>query len=64
MAQEGGFPIKLNPDGTTNIGSKPREVRKFNGRNYVMEEGITGKLENCVSILQLPDPLVQFCDIL
>lgn len=40
--QEGGFAIKLNPDGTTDIPSPPREVRTFNGRNYVMEEGITG----------------------
>ncbi|DAZ92832.1 TPA: hypothetical protein N0F65_010100 [Lagenidium giganteum] len=42
IIQEGGFAIKLNPDGSTNIPSKPREVRKFNGRNFVMEEGITG----------------------
>ncbi|KAF1317585.1 Succinyl coa transferase, partial [Globisporangium splendens] len=42
VIQEGGFAIKLNPDGTTNIPSPPREVRTFNGRNYVMEEGITG----------------------
>ena len=42
VIQEGGFPIKLNPDGTTNIGSEPREVREFNGRHYVMERAITG----------------------
>ncbi|KAJ0400635.1 hypothetical protein P43SY_000920 [Pythium insidiosum] len=42
IIQEGGFPIKLRPDGSTEIGSKPREVRDFNGRHYVMEEGITG----------------------
>lgn len=40
--QEGGFPIKLNPDGSTNLPSAPREVRTFHGRPYVMEEGITG----------------------
>lgn len=40
--QEGGFPIKLNADGSTNIGSEPREVREFHGRPYVMERGITG----------------------
>jgi 3-oxoacid CoA-transferase len=42
--QEGGFGIKLKKDGSVDIASKPREVRKFNNRNYVMEEGITGKL--------------------
>lgn len=42
IIQEGGFAIKLNPDGSVNIPSAPREVRQFNGRNFVMEEGITG----------------------
>lgn len=42
LVQEGGFPIKLNADGSTLIGSEPREVRKFQGRNYIMEEAITG----------------------
>ncbi|KAG2523256.1 hypothetical protein JM18_005831 [Phytophthora kernoviae] len=42
IIQEGGFAIKLKPDGSVDIPSTPREVREFNGRNYVMEEGITG----------------------
>ncbi|EWM27362.1 3-oxoacid transferase 1 [Nannochloropsis gaditana] len=42
LVEKGGFPIKLNPDGSTAIGSQPRETRKFQGRNYVMEEAITG----------------------
>ncbi|RHY33224.1 hypothetical protein DYB32_001776 [Aphanomyces invadans] len=42
ISQEGGFGIKLKSDGSVDIPSKPREVRQFNGRNYVMEEGITG----------------------
>ncbi|CAI5701266.1 unnamed protein product [Peronospora effusa] len=42
IIQEGGFAIKLTSDGSIDIPSAPREVRKFNGRNYVMEEGITG----------------------
>ncbi|RLN52466.1 hypothetical protein BBJ28_00007661 [Nothophytophthora sp. Chile5] len=42
IQQEGGFAIKLNPDGSVNIPSEPREVRQFQGRNFVMEEGITG----------------------
>ncbi|CAI5742013.1 unnamed protein product [Hyaloperonospora brassicae] len=42
IIQEGGFAIKLNPDGSVAIPSAARGVREFNGRNYVMEEGITG----------------------
>ncbi|KAL7679928.1 putative coenzyme A transferase family I, nagB/RpiA transferase [Plasmopara halstedii] len=42
IIQEGGFAIKLKPDGSIDIPSTPREVREFNGRKYVMEEGITG----------------------
>lgn len=42
VIQEGGFPIKYNADKTVAIASKPRETRNFNGRNYVMEEAITG----------------------
>ncbi|GMF42574.1 unnamed protein product [Phytophthora fragariaefolia] len=42
IIQEGGFAIKLKPDGAVDIPSAPREVRQFNGRNFVMEEGITG----------------------
>jgi 3-oxoacid CoA-transferase len=42
IIQEGGFAIKLKPDGSVDIPSAPREVRQFNGRKYVMEEGITG----------------------
>ncbi|CAK4649213.1 unnamed protein product [Aphanomyces euteiches] len=42
IIHEGGFGIKLKSDGSVDIPSKPREVRQFNGCNYVMEEGITG----------------------
>lgn len=42
VIQEGGFPIKYNADKSVAITSKPRETRTFNGRNYVMEEAITG----------------------
>jgi len=42
LVQEGGFPVKLNKDGSVAIGSKPRETRVFNGREYVMEEAIRG----------------------
>ncbi len=43
LVQEGGFPIKLSKDGkSTLISSEKREVREFNGRNYIMENSITG----------------------
>ncbi|CAK4102645.1 unnamed protein product [Aphanomyces euteiches] len=34
--------LKLDLDNPTLFQPKPREVRQYNGRNYVMEEGITG----------------------
>lgn len=40
--QEGGFPIKFNPDGTPAIVSEPKETRCFDGRWCVMETGIKG----------------------
>jgi len=42
MVQEGGTPIKYRPDGSIEIASSPREMRHFNGRDYVMEEAIVG----------------------
>ena len=42
MVQEGGFPIKLASDGSTVIGSKPRELRNYNGKEYILEESLTG----------------------
>eukprot|EP00936_MAST-01D_sp_MAST-1D-sp1_P001624 g1624.t1 len=43
VIQEGGFTIKYK-EGTSEpeIESAPREVREFDGRQFVMEEGITG----------------------
>ncbi|KAJ2792542.1 Succinyl-CoA:3-ketoacid coenzyme A transferase 1, mitochondrial [Coemansia linderi] len=40
--QHGGTPIKHTSDGATEIAAAPREVRTFNGRDYVMETSITG----------------------
>ena len=40
LVQEGGSPIKYNPDGSVAIASKPRRMETFNGRNYIMEEAI------------------------
>ena len=43
VIQEGGFPIKLGTDGkSTVIPAKPKEGRTYNGRNYILEESITG----------------------
>lgn len=44
VIQEGGFPIKFNPQGGVEIGSIPRETRVFNGKTYLMEEAITGDI--------------------
>ncbi|KAF9984210.1 Succinyl-CoA:3-ketoacid coenzyme A transferase 1, mitochondrial [Mortierella antarctica] len=40
--QTGELAIKYSADGKVLIRSKPREVREFNGRKYIMEEAITG----------------------
>lgn len=48
IVQEGGFEIKWKPKSDAGsapeaeIKSAPREVREFDGRQYVMEEAITG----------------------
>jgi len=43
VIQEGGFPIKYKNDGSgdVEIASKPREVKEFNGKHYVLEDAIT-----------------------
>jgi len=35
IVQEGGNPIKFKADGSVDVESKPRELREFNGRQYV-----------------------------
>jgi len=40
VIQEGGSPIKYNSTGEVVIESEPRETREYNGKNYVLEEGI------------------------
>jgi acyl CoA:acetate/3-ketoacid CoA transferase alpha subunit len=42
LVQEGGTPIKYHADGSVEIESEPRELRRFGGRDYVMEEAIVG----------------------
>eukprot|EP01100_Stratorugosa_tubuloviscum_P004387 TRINITY_DN2099_c0_g2_i1.p1 TRINITY_DN2099_c0_g2~~TRINITY_DN2099_c0_g2_i1.p1 ORF type:complete len:499 (-),score=235.79 TRINITY_DN2099_c0_g2_i1:66-1562(-) len=39
---EGGFPIKLNKDGSAAIPSLKKEIKNFGGRDYVLEEWIKG----------------------
>jgi 3-oxoacid CoA-transferase subunit A len=40
LVAEGGLPWKHNADGSVAVASPKKEVRKFGGRDYVMEEGI------------------------
>ena len=40
--QEGGCPVKYNSDGSVQIESEPRELRRFNNRDFVLEEAIVG----------------------
>lgn len=42
LVHKGGAPIKYGKDGSVEIASKEKEHRVFNGRNYVLEEAITG----------------------
>jgi len=38
---EGGLPWRYNPDGSVALASPKKETRTFDGRTYVLEEGIT-----------------------
>ena len=43
VLEYGGFPIKYERDGkTVAIASEPREKKTFNGKDFLLEEGITG----------------------
>lgn len=55
LVQEGGSPIKHNKEGAVVIQSEPREVRKFNGIDYILEESITG--DYAIIKAQKADPL-------
>jgi len=37
---EGGIPLRYNSDGTVAASSEPKEVREFDGMQYVLERGI------------------------
>jgi 3-oxoacid CoA-transferase len=40
--QTGELPVRYNKDGTVAERSKPKEVREFRGKEYVLEESIYG----------------------
>ncbi|KAL2404640.1 Succinyl-CoA:3-ketoacid coenzyme A transferase 1, mitochondrial [Exophiala dermatitidis] len=42
VVQTGEIPLRHNPDGTVAAFGKPRDVKVFNGKSYVMEEAIQG----------------------
>jgi len=42
LVHKGGAPIKYDSNGGIAIKSEPREHRRFNGRDYIMEEAIIG----------------------
>ncbi len=42
LVHQGGSPIKYNSSGEVVIKSEPREHRVFGGRDYILEEAITG----------------------
>lgn len=42
LVQEGGAPIKYDSNGKVVIASEPRQIANFNGKDYIMEEAITG----------------------
>src|SRR5215813_8124963 len=39
---DGGLPVLYNPDGSVKKYSEKKEIRSFDGRDYVLEPGITG----------------------
>jgi len=39
---DGGLPMVYNPDGSIRKASEKKETRQFDGRDYVLEHGITG----------------------
>eukprot|EP00096_Caligus_rogercresseyi_P009454 TRINITY_DN3219_c0_g2_i1.p1 TRINITY_DN3219_c0_g2~~TRINITY_DN3219_c0_g2_i1.p1 ORF type:complete len:514 (-),score=116.42 TRINITY_DN3219_c0_g2_i1:490-2031(-) len=42
LVHEGGSPIKYDSNGNIQVPSSAREERVYNGRNYILEEAITG----------------------
>jgi 3-oxoacid CoA-transferase len=42
VVQEGKFPLKMTKDGKVEVYSKPKDVKEFDGKKYVLEESIKG----------------------
>jgi len=42
VISDGGLPLLYNPDGTVKKHSEKKEIRSFDGRDYVLEPAITG----------------------
>ncbi|CAH0555161.1 unnamed protein product [Brassicogethes aeneus] len=42
LVQEGGAPIKYDKNGNVEISSTKRDSQMFNGKNFILEESITG----------------------
>lgn len=42
LFQQGGLPVRFGENQVPELESDPKEVREFNGRQYVLEEAITG----------------------
>jgi len=40
LVADGGLPWRFNPDGSVAVASPKKDTRVFNGREYVLEEGI------------------------
>ena len=41
QVSEGGLPQRYNPDGSVALASEPKEVRRFDGNDYVLERSVT-----------------------
>eukprot|EP00049_Salpingoeca_infusionum_P001723 m.50414 g.50414 ORF g.50414 m.50414 type:complete len:243 (-) comp11160_c1_seq1:92-820(-) len=63
VIHEGGAPIKYKSDGSgeIEIPSQPREARKFNGVDYIMEEAITGDFSLIRASVRTLRPVPRLC---
>jgi 3-oxoacid CoA-transferase subunit A len=41
LVADGGIPVRYDTEGNVSVVSKPKEVREFDGRQYVMETALT-----------------------
>lgn len=62
LIHEGGSPIKYAKDGSIEIASNARFCQEFNGKPYIMEEGITGDF--ALIKAQKADAMGNLCEFL